>query len=118
MKGPAVNVRFLNAQPGLGVSNLDSAVAYYEQLGFRSVYRNADMHQVMQKDSVVIHLSTEDVGAGGGQIMVDNVGELYKLAIELGLKILYDGLGDRPWGCRDFSVEDPDGNGITFSQQL
>ena len=30
----------------------------------------------------------------------------------------YDGLCDRPWGCRDFTIEDPDGNALTFSQQL
>ena len=112
-----MHVRFLNAQPGLGVSDLDAAVAFYEQLGFRPIHRNADLHQVMQKDSVVIHLSTEEGGPGGGQIMVDDVDTLYEVALKLDLKILYDGLGDRPWGCRDFSIEDPDGNSWTFSQQ-
>lgn len=113
-----MNVRFLNAQPGLSVSNLDNAAAYYEQLGFQPVYRNADIHQVMQKDSVVIHLSTVEDGAGGAQIMVDDVDQLYAIAVRLNLKVLYDGLGERPWGCRDFTIEDPDGNGLTFSQQL
>lgn len=102
----------------MSVSDLDDAVAFYEQLGFRPVYRNEDMHQVMQKDSVVIHLSTAEGGPGGGQIMVDDVEQLYYLARSLNLSVLYDGLGDRPWGCRDFSIEDPDGNEFTFSQQL
>ena len=112
------NCKFLNAQPGLRVHDLDDAVAYYSRLGFRPVYRNEDIHQVMQKDSVVIHLSTVEGGPGGGQIMVDDVEQLYQLAQSLNLKILYDGLGDRPWGCRDFTIEDPDGNGFTFSQQM
>ena len=50
--------------------------------------------------------------------MVDNVDKIYELALTLNLNVVYDGLGDRPWGCRDFTIEDPDGNGITFSQQL
>ena len=113
-----MNIQFLNAQPGLRVTNLDAAVAFYEKLGFRQIYRNADIHQVLQKDSVVIHLSTVEGGPGGGQIMVDDVDQLYQLALTLNLNVLYDGLGDRPWGCRDFTIEDPDGNGFTFSQQL
>ena len=113
-----MKVKFLNAQPGIRVLDLDRAVAWYEQLGFRSVYRNEDIHQVLMKDSVVIHLSTIEGGPGGGQIMVDDVATLFEIAEKLQLKVLYDGLGDRPWGCRDFTVEDPDGNSFTFSQQL
>ena len=76
------------------------------------------MHQVMGKDSVVIHLSTVEGGTTSCQIIVDDVDQLYQFALKLKLKILYDGLGDRPWGCRDFTIQDADGNSVTFSQQL
>ena len=113
-----MNVRFLNAQPGLSVDNIDDALAFYSKLGFRPVYRNEDMHLVIQKDSVTLHLSAEHSSPGGGQIMVDDVQQLYDCVVSLNVRMLYDGLGDRPWGCRDFSIEDPFGNRLTFGQQM
>ena len=34
-----------------------------------------------------------------------------------GVKVVH-ALGDRPWGNRDFTIADPDGNEITFSEPL
>jgi catechol 2,3-dioxygenase-like lactoylglutathione lyase family enzyme len=111
-------VRFLDAQPGWGVGDLDGAVTFYEALGFRRGYRNGSSHQVMHGGEVTIHLSTLEQRRGTCQIMVDDVAAFHELAASIGAEILFDGLGDRDWGCRDFTLRDPYGNMITFSQYL
>lgn len=113
-----VTATFLNAQPGLNVSDLERAAAFYEQLGFQPVFRNDEIHLVMQKDVVVIHLSTSGDQPASCQIIVSEVDSLYEFALRHKIRILYDGLDNRPWGCRDFTICDPDGNRVTFSQQL
>lgn len=109
---------FLQAQPGLRVADLDRAVAFYEKLGFECGYRNQDLHQVMHGGEVTIHLSTNLGGNASFQIMVEDVDPLFALANSLNLEVLFDGLGNRPWGCRDFTIQDPDGNIVTFSQWM
>ena len=113
-----MSFRFLDAQPGWHVRDLDAALAFYRALGFEPGHRAGDHHQVLHRDAVTVHLSTEEEGAGGCQILVDDVDAVFVTARDLGAEILYDGLGDRPWGCRDFTLRDPDGNQLTFSQEL
>lgn len=115
-----MTVNFLNAQPCWKVRELDAATAFYSSLGFSLGYRSQDVHQLIHRDEVTIHLSTVDGGQGACQIMVDNVDELFGELSALGVGILNDGLGDRDrdWGCRDFSIKDPDENTMTFSQWL
>lgn len=111
------NIHFLQAQPGWKVSSLNQAKAFYEQLGFHSVFQNEQLHLVMAKDSVVIHLSTIEGELGGCQIIVDDVNALYQLVQLKKIHIQYD-IGNRIWGNRDFTIMDPDGNTITFSQRI
>lgn len=113
-----MKVRFLQMQTGWRVKNLDRSEKFYQQLGFQTVYRNDPIHLVMSKDNVTLHLSTLEQGGGGCQIMVDNVDALYEALKTKIVKHLDSEVGDREWGCRDFSIEDPDGNIITFSQTL
>ena len=110
-------VRFLQAQPGWRVDSLDASRAFYRDLGFVPVYEVGAAHLVMARDAVTIHLSTTEGHPGGCEIMVDDVDTLYREFGERGLRPRHD-IGDRDWGCRDFTIEDPDGNEITFSQVL
>ena len=113
-----MSVKFLQAQPGWKVGDLDVAIAFYERLGFGCDFRNGDVHQVMYRDDVVIHLSTIEEGHGTCQIIVDNINELYEQILAEEVEILFDGLKDRDWGYRDFTMKDPFDNCITFSQKL
>ena len=110
-------VRFLQAQPGWRVGSLETAKTFYRDLGFVPVYEVGAALLVMTRDAVTIRLSTTEGHPGGCQIMVDDVDALYRELGNRDLRLLYE-IGDRDWGCRDFTVEDPDGNEITFSQLI
>ncbi|NNE97945.1 MAG: hypothetical protein HKN25_02865, partial [Pyrinomonadaceae bacterium] len=68
--------------------------------------------------SVTIHLSSLKKHPGSCQLEVKNVDRLFEIVSTTGVQILYDGVGDRDWGCRDFTFRDSSGNIVTFSEQL
>jgi uncharacterized glyoxalase superfamily protein PhnB len=49
---------------------------------------------------------------------VEGVEELYKTFRPLGIVHGNAPLTDQPWGDRDFSILDPDGNLVTFFQPI
>ena len=51
------------------------------------------------------------------RVMVPNVDEYWKLANEIGAKIIVP-IGDRYYGLRDFTIADPDGFGVRFGSVL
>ena len=51
------------------------------------------------------------------RVMVPNVDEYWKLANEIGAKIIIP-LADRYYGLRDFTIADPDGFGVRFASVL
>ena len=113
-----MGVRFVEAQTGFRVSDLDRSLDFYQRLDFQPTYRNADVHLVIQRDAVFLHLSTIEGKANTGcQIIVQNVDRLYEQVQRQALPILYQ-IGDRDWGNRDFTIADPDSNEITFSEPL
>ena len=85
-------------------------------IGFHLVYQREDMHAVMGRGEVQLHLSAMEQ-APACQIIVERVDELYQEIAIADVKVIYP-LGNRPWGNRDFTIEDSDGNQITFSQKI
>ena len=110
-------VRFIEAQTGFRVADLDR-LEFYVQLGFEQIHRNEDVHVVIKRDAVVLHLSTIEGKANTGcQIIIENVDLLHEQIRSSDIRIVYE-IGDRDWGNRDFMVVDPDNNEITFSEPL
>jgi uncharacterized glyoxalase superfamily protein PhnB len=110
------DAKLLNAQPTLAVADVDAAFAFYEKLGFVVYTQNHDLHMVINRDSIYLHLATQLVtGTSGCQIMVSDVEALHAQAQAAGLPMKFD-IQDQVWGCRDFTLEDPDGNFVTFSE--
>lgn len=108
--------RLLSAQPALPVADIERAFAFYEKLGFRKHYQNRDVHMLVERDGVILHLATQIVhGTGGCQILVEGVDTLYERACEAGGEMLHE-ITDEPWGTRDFTVLDVDGNAVTFAE--
>lgn len=106
----------LSAQPALNVSDVERASLFYAKLGFTTYYRNQDLHLLIERDGVVIHLATQLlVSPSGCQIITDDVDALYEEACGRNIPMKFP-LQDEPWGYRDFTIEDPDGNFVTFSQ--
>lgn len=96
---------------------------YTRQLGFE-VYGNADYdgYLMLQKDHIEIHFfefTALDPKENYGQVYIrtNDIEALYRAFLENKVEIHPNGqLQAKPWGQKEFSVLDPDGNLLTFGQ--
>jgi uncharacterized glyoxalase superfamily protein PhnB len=117
------------AAPQFLVETLSDSLAFYEQrLGFSCDFVYEDFYASVSRDHAVIHLkcapkleaerahrrSEEHLDA---YLVVSGVGELYEELVSRGAPITKP-LEQRPWGTRDFYVEDPDGYILCFSEAV
>lgn len=113
--------------PQFLVDDLDKAVAYYtDQLGFDVDFVYASFYAGVSRDGAAIHLkcapkttsdrenrrSNEHLDA---YVDVSDVDALYRDLCARNAKVTKS-VGDRPWKCRDFYVEDIDGFILCFSE--
>ncbi len=117
------------AAPQFLVERLDDALAFYEQrLGFERDFVYQDFYASVSRDGALIHLkcapkpeaerahrrSQEHLDAF---LAVSGVRELHAEFVRRGAPIVKP-LEQRPWGQRDFYVEDPDGHILCFSEAV
>ena len=117
----------LAAAPQFLVENLDDSLAFYEQrLGFSRDFVYESFYASVSRDRAVIHLKcaprleaerahhkAED--HLDAYLVVSGVEELHAELVRRGASILKP-LQKRPWGTRDFYVQDPDGYILCFSE--
>ena len=117
--------------PTLDVGDLQSAIGFYERLGFVSTWKYPESENLQTDhthagmkfgDAVSLMFAQYDSASGPLQrqnlyFFVQNVNELYNH-----LKQVYDGnleeIGNHEYGMRDFSIRDPWGHELTFGQSL
>ena len=114
--------------PQFLVDDLTEAVAYYrDQLGFETNFIYESFYASVSRDGFSIHLKCApktvadrahrkqnehlDVYVG-----VQGIEPLYDEFTAKGAHIIRP-LDDRPWGCKDFYVEDLDGYLLCFSEE-
>jgi catechol 2,3-dioxygenase-like lactoylglutathione lyase family enzyme len=117
--------RLTSLAPQLLVDHLDRAIAYYRDvLGFSFGESWEGFYAIGRRDGLELHLKEapknlavrkhrrddEHLDAAGG---VDGIEAFYERCIANGAKILKP-LAATEWGTKDFYVEDPDGNIISF----
>ncbi|MDX1486619.1 MAG: VOC family protein [Acidiferrobacterales bacterium] len=115
--------------PQFLVTNLRDALAFYEQrLGFKTDFVYGDFYASVTRDGASIHLKcaskleAERAHRKYGEHLdayfdVSGVEALYQELFDRGATITRS-LEERPWGTRDFYVEDPDGYLLCFSETL
>ena len=110
--------------PVFAVANLEKALVFYcEKLGFEKVWSFGEpAHRAgVVKDCIEIHLDAQDAGAPPGPSVVychmDDAAAYYRDLQSRGLTFALD-LEDRPWGMRDFRIEDPFGNRLGFASKI
>ena len=120
---PSINA----AVPQFLVERLDASVAFYEErLGFSCDFVYEGFYASVSRDRAVIHLkcapklAAERAHRKAGEhldayLVVSGVGELHAELAGRGAPITKP-LEQRPWGARDFYVEDPDGYILCFSE--
>lgn len=117
------------AAPQLLVETLSDSLAFYEQrLGFSCDFVYEGFYASVSRDRAVIHLkcapklAEERAHRRSGEhldayLVVSGVGELHEELVGRGAPITKP-LAERPWGTRDFYVEDPDGYILCFSEAV
>jgi uncharacterized glyoxalase superfamily protein PhnB len=109
--------------PVMHVADVESAVVYYTTiLGFTEDFRWKDYAGVSFCPGARLHLNgfgsdPERNGKGQAYFMVPNVDEVYAGMVDRGATFGHH-IVDNPYGMRDFSVVDPDGNRYTFGTDI
>jgi uncharacterized glyoxalase superfamily protein PhnB len=100
------------------VDDVPGAVTYYRDvLGFTVNYAQHDIG-VMDRDKVTLLLiarTESHTGIGSCTVYIENADELHAELVSKGANVQGPPVS-RPWGLRDFTVVDPQGNRITFAQ--
>jgi catechol 2,3-dioxygenase-like lactoylglutathione lyase family enzyme len=116
-----------NAAPQLLVSDLGKSLAFYgERLGFRADFVYEGFYAAVSRDGATLHLKCAAQLEGerahrranehlDAYLGVSGVRELHEELAGRGAPITR-ALESRPWGAVDFTVEDPDGHVLCFSQ--
>jgi len=108
--------------PELPVSNLRESIDYYEQqLGFRVVMEMpAGDYAIVERDGIAIHLfhdGTRQYSPVGLHIFTGQLDELHAELQQRGARLSQQ-IMRKPWGNRDFRVNDRSGNEIKFTEPI
>jgi catechol 2,3-dioxygenase-like lactoylglutathione lyase family enzyme len=124
MTNVAPKPRVTSFAPQFLVDDLDLSIAYYRKLGFTFGEPWDGFYAIGTLDGLELHLKEapsdptervhrrehEHLDAAAG---VDGIEAFYELCVANGATILKP-LAATAWGTKDFYVEDPDGNVISF----
>ena len=116
--------RLTSFAPQFLVDDLDRSIAYYRKIGFNFGEPWDGFYAIGYLDGLELHLKeaprneaerqhrreNEQLDAAAG---VDGIEAFYELCIAQGVTILKP-LMATAWGTKDFYIEDPDGNVISF----
>ncbi|HZU67735.1 MAG TPA: VOC family protein [Ktedonobacteraceae bacterium] len=109
---------FLSVSPRFVVNNLEQALAFYEQLGFQTTYRDEGF-VIVERDAVALHLNySSDVPKSHSVcwISVTRIDELYQQYLPT--NAVCSMLEAKPWGLKEFFIRDPYGNLILFAERI
>ena len=110
---------FINAIPKLASMDIQRSIAFYEKLGFTQFAHYPD-YAIVAQDGVQIHfwLCTDPAvpKATSCRINVSSIDELFASYSKLVVIHPNNPLTLKPWGLREFSILDVDGNLVTFAE--
>lgn len=116
--------RLTSFAPQFLVADLDRTIAYYRKLGFTFGEPWDGFYAIGHLDGLELHLKeaprnqaerqhhrdNEHLDAAAG---VDGIEAFYDQCVANGVTILKP-LAPTAWGTKDFYIEDPDGNVVSF----
>jgi catechol 2,3-dioxygenase-like lactoylglutathione lyase family enzyme len=121
--------RLSGIAPQFLVDDVDAAIGYYrDKLGFDLDFKYEAFYAGVTRDGLAIHLKEAPKAAGermyrrqnehlDAYIAVTGVEALHREFQARGAQITKP-IGERPWACVDFYVEDADGYILCFSERI
>lgn len=124
MTNPPKTPLLTSLAPQLLVDDLERAIGYYRKLGFAFGDPWEGFYAIGHRDGLELHLKEAPKNTAARQLRreqehldaaagVNGIETFYQQCVANGVKI-HKPLADTEWGTRDFYVEDPDGNVISF----
>jgi catechol 2,3-dioxygenase-like lactoylglutathione lyase family enzyme len=125
MSTTTMKPRLTSFAPQLLVDDLERSIAYYRKIGFSFGEPWDGFYAIGHRDGLEVHLKevpknqaaargwrrdNEHLDAAAG---VDGIEAFYEQCVASGVTIIKP-LAATPWGTKDFYIEDPDGNVISF----
>ena len=111
--------RLIAAVPKLASLDIERSLAFFERLGFKRLHASRE-YGVVRRDEVSVHfwLCTDErtPRETGCRITVEGIDELFASFSRLGIVHPNGRLESKPWGSREFSILDMDGNLVTFNE--
>jgi catechol 2,3-dioxygenase-like lactoylglutathione lyase family enzyme len=111
---------FMRTMPVLTIEDMEKSLAFWrDRLGFSAAtWGEPPTFAIVQRGTVSFGLATRAVSRNWtAYVYVQDVDRLYGELLALGVPIA-DPPETRPYNCREFVVDDPDGNMIAFGQVL
>jgi uncharacterized glyoxalase superfamily protein PhnB len=120
--------RLTGIAPQFLVNDLRQAIAYYcDNLGFQLDFEHQSFYASVTRDGFAIHLKHAAKLAADREhrkqnehldayISVSGIADLFSELETRGAQMITS-LAERPWACRDFYVQDPDGYILCFSER-
>jgi len=116
--------RVTSLAPQFLVDDLERSIAYYRKLGFSFGEPWGGFYAIGLLDGLELHLKEAPKNPGARQYRrenehldaaagVDGIEAFYEQCLANDVKILKP-LEVTPWGTKDFYIEDPDGNVVSF----
>jgi predicted enzyme related to lactoylglutathione lyase len=117
---PSSNPRqFVQGAPVLHVRDVVATAAFYRDvLGFTWDY-GEDTYAVVWRDNSAIHFVKDDTSPSGIHLFqwVRDVDAYYNEIVDRGAKIAREPINE-PYGVREFGLNDLNGVGIVFGQEI
>ena len=110
------------ATPVLASLDIRKTVDFYiSNLGFKEIHAETNSYAVTMRDGIELHfwycINPEIPKMTSCRIQVDGIDRLYENCRDVGIVHPNAPLHDTPWGTREFSILDLDGNCIAFHQR-
>lgn len=120
--------RLTSLAPQLLVEDLELSMRYYEKLGFAFGEPWGGFYAIGERDGLELHLKESPKNAAYRKLRhklehldaaagVDGVDAFYAQCVANGATILRP-LMPTEWGTKDFYIQDPDGNVISFGGRV
>ena len=119
LDGSEMTARLVAAIPKLASLDVERSLTFFEQLGFKRLHTSRE-YGVARRDSVSVHFwlcaDPRIPNETGCRISVEGIDELFATYSRLGIIHPNGQLESKPWGGREFSILDTDGNLVTFNE--